>query len=672
MGKRAWFKPRIWLIIGAVGIQGVFFKSVGVAQNQDIRNIFNLVKAGSKSIVRAYPLHPDGQFNLTPEESDAIVHTAELDETLSRIERELGNSSLEFCPHENDTRTAPETVPDEGISADILFLAKYPKQKRMITPYSPQRSLRMYVGREAATQFSEDLRKRYPDYDSSTSSDRSNMLSNFWEEVETRVAEEGHVPSYVSDVDAVNAIQNYLIRHPTPEAFYSTLHRVSDKLTFDQKLAIASGLGARFGKKYNYARKQGEETKWGDIVDVYELLSSVRDEEPGGVCRDIATAQAKILKELGVKNVYAIAYATPSNHHLSLVAQDPQNKNNVYKIDYGAVATDRPSLEVTSPSNENVGINVRIYDPEGRPVASLPTDLGSILNKVTSVSSRNNDPFLKDNTHLKQVEVKSEDGGLHGRLFRGQTSEGDEIVGLSAIHPFLAGEAIHGQLGFSASQTEGRRYISPIQGNQLFAHLQAGLSTPEIRQGNFYIRGNTALDISGAHIFTQFQGQKRNQTFDATATSTVDLTSGIQSPSSNTSAELNVESTFYADAQYVQSSTIKSVTMAHNATILRSRIDHKHNADLVTLMESAVALREVGNNYSFRLGLLHPRSQQEYSIGIETPDRSDMPRFFPGSVPKCTASVKGLMCGFDVNLTYETTLESDRQEQLGVEIQKKF
>ncbi len=683
-------------ILGMVLMALAYGLPVYSTQNNDVQNIVNLIKAGSKSALRVNPLHPHGQFQLSKEEADDIDQMTHLENTISDVEQAYHDASescvLSTQPKVGTVSAKQDSQDSQNLSNDelqtgILFLAKLPKLPSVPESYATsvltlwdESSEETVIRHEA---YYNDLHAAYPQIDQVTGREFLNLLIKFDEETKRQLVEDGKIPVYMNRQEVVYSIKDHLIENPTEKTFHETMGRFKDKLSFDEKLSLAANLGNAFEGRYSYERYAGQPTKWGEVVDVSELLQSVKNKEPGGVCRDIAAAQAKTLSELGVKNTYVIGYTVPGNLHASVVTQDPNDKNRIYKIDYGAIAADRPSLELPAPDRKSIGLGFRIYDPDGRPVAKLPSDFGNILSRVTSMDANSKDPFLRNQTHLNQVEIAHTESGLSGRIFSGQTSIGDSVVGISSIRPFSRGHGrLKGSFGTSIShfETPTRKDDIPLSGNHLVARLQSALFTPEVSRNGFYIRGSGALDLAAAHVITKFADEDDTEKITTGEMSTsVGISGGFGQPGSKTTAQFDVQSEFYPDFEQVQGAKLptakgKSIfsSFFHNATILKNRIQHIHNPDLVTVIDSAVALRNVGNNYSFRVGLLRPQSGQQYSVGVEAPSTDDMPRFFPGSVPKCTASAQGMLCGFDVSLSYETTLESDRQEQMNINLQKKF
>jgi hypothetical protein len=171
-----------------------------------------------------------------------------------------------------------------------------------------------------------------------------------------------------------------------PANWKAGMAEIKDDLSFDQKVLVASHLGGKFSERYNFDRAGSEGQ---GVVTIEEMLTSVRDVQPGGICRDVSMAQSAILKELGVPkdNIYQVGYTTTSGGHAVVAIQDPDNPKNIIKLNYGAVTESNEAVGssalIQNTSLPDFGIKNKIYNADGDPVGNLPTEIGEILYDTT-------------------------------------------------------------------------------------------------------------------------------------------------------------------------------------------------------------------------------------------------------------------------------------------------
>ena len=479
-----------------------------------------------------------------------------------------------------------------------------------------------------------------------------------------------------------------LISARSEEEIDQVLFNAKDHLNFTQKIDLASFMGDYFLKRYNNDRKYGRDSFKNKVVTLPELLESVRSNTPGGLCGDAALGGAQILHKLGIPEVYIIAYNTAKTAHTSLLVQDPDDATRTYSIDYHEVnvvpQTEGPR-SITQPKGKDIGIQYGIFDYDGKPVAQIPTQFGQILEDVTGGSSQ--DPFLKENASLSKVEVlipsfQHPERHFEGQAFSGRTTHGDSIEGISVQKVLYDRHKLSAKLAVALAQFERRgenpehpliaqkrtktdRNVYTIRGDDLYALLQIAARTPEMRFGNFSMQGHGALDLAANQIYID----KEEGDVEENITVEVGVSSSWHSPDEKTKALLNLKSNFYYTETQVASPRDNDITLKHNYTVLNNEISQELAPSLDAIVDMTAALRNYGQNISFQTGLRSPKYQ--IKIGMEKPIQKDMPRFFPGSVPKCRAQLSADVCEAIFILEYEKNLDTGGH-QTTVNMKKSF
>lgn len=448
-------------------------------------------------------------------------------------------------------------------------------------------------------------------------------------------------------------------------------------MSFDQKAKLVARFGGAFGDNYNYDRADGTGAYKDGIVTIEELIDSTKGKHPGGVCRDVALAQAQMMKELGVPNSYIVAYKTPGGFHANLITQDPDDPNRVIKMDYGYMTGEENVTGNTvlrqDTTMPDMGLRYRIYNSEGKPVAKLPTELGQMYFEMTGGMEM--DPLMSRNYSLSQVGVQGQN--WRGRLFVGQTSTGERVVGAATDFRYTYGDdTLNVDGGIAVSTMQGQRSLVEIDQQNLFGRVKAELNSPYLNVGNFGIRaqgtGEAKLMLSNNTVVRNSTGatlydEKAELSFDTDYTAAVQ--SHWNSPDEKTKVNAEVRAFFYDDHKNVAAGTSGGHGIHLDKTLVKVGVEHKLDGDYAFLADTGVVLRDIGDSAFFRAGLVTNQGRTRATASYEKPFDKDMPRFLPGSTEKVGVGVAHQAGPFDFSLTYQRDLEINQDQfMLGAKI----
>ena len=298
-----------------------------------------------------------------------------------------------------------------------------------------------------------------------------------------------------SSDDAISTISSMIA---TPSQWKTALNEVKDELTFSEKIEIASYFGEAFGDDYNYERDDSGE----DIVTVEEMLTSLSSDDTGGVCRDVALAQAQILTSLGVdkSSIYIVAYYDATGRHSVLAVEDADDPDKIIKFNYGYTTESgdvKGGAALTQDTSlPDFGMYFRVYDSDGDPVARVPSEIGQIFNEVTSGDYGKRD--IAKSYALQKAVINTPFG--NGTLFTGETSAGDEATGI-AINQTMKSRYVTNEIGVSAITREGDRTLVSIEQQALYLRLKSILDTPSKKYGDrFSINGVASAQIETMYM----------------------------------------------------------------------------------------------------------------------------------------------------------------------------
>jgi hypothetical protein len=166
-------------------------------------------------------------------------------------------------------------------------------------------------------------------------------------------------------------------------------------------------------------------------IPANRIISNLRTNGDLGVCRDIAPAQAMLLKNFGFKNVYNLLYNSGINH-VAVIAQDPDRPNEILHFNYSSLS--KGDLRQGSNSltrGEDYSSHYLIADSDGKIVSQLPSEMGSLMLEGAGANIRTLDVFsYRPSGSIGQLTLANASGKSKTSVFVGQTSAGDQVVGI--------------------------------------------------------------------------------------------------------------------------------------------------------------------------------------------------------------------------------------------------
>ena len=421
-----------------------------------------------------------------------------------------------------------------------------------------------------------------------------------------------------------------------PDNWKETLNEIQDHLTFDEKLKVASHFGGRFSDNYNSDRAAGTGPRADGVVTIEEMLASVRDGEPGGVCRDVSQAQANMLMEMGVPKdkIFQTAYMTATGGHAVIAVQDPDNPDRLVRINYdytdevddrtgGAALTQNSSLP-------NFGANYRIYDADGKPIGKVPSEFGQVLRDATQ--GRTLSDGLTRNHTLSKVYVDTPIGV--GSVFTGKTASGDNIVGV-AVSRQKVEEQRNAVIDYGVAivKRDGDRATVSVDQTALYAYLNYTYHTPRYEKGNFSLgarAGSNGEFLIMDNTAAYNDGRERSGTnIEGTAGFHVGGDVQYKLPSEKTTVTSGLTLFGYADQSNIQEGPQGGIRPVIDRIVWDTAIDYEVSDSMKLVGESAVVMRSFGNTAAFKGTLEDSARGLSASAFYQTPLSSDVPLFDP-------------------------------------------
>lgn len=608
----------------------------------------------------------DGHFQLTPNEADLVMNLAKNDYMIGEhLASKNEKKPASDCPEENAPDPKLNKAYNERsfrVSAISVFsLSDFAASERKIyadSAYSNFMTSKGYTVSAPAKYSWSSLMSRFTDYDKNA--DAGTNAKKLAELIKSETGLE--VPSGALASEFI--YRDLLAR---PNDWNTTLTKSKDSLSFDEKVYLVAKLGGNFGSDYNYSRAAGSSS---GIVPIEVMLKNFSTAESGGICRDVSLAQTQMLKALGVDQAYSVTYSYDRGGHATVLAVDPNNKNRIIKFNYGELYTDdgKKGTAVLDQNNSlpNVGMQYRVYDDEGKPLAAIPSEIGQILKEVTNQPRQPGDSVRS--YALNKVFFENEQ--VSGSLFTGKTSTGEVINGL-ALNKSMNSEGLHAEFGGALYVANADKKYYDMNEHGLYGFAKMGFSTTIYEGKHGHLGGEIGMNtevlfLGGESTAKNYPKKYKIDTFDV---------------SKNFYAKTNYENQLNEKDKVGVSVEVKtridksnvadegSQSLQYDSTTIISRYDHQFSSNLKSSVQVANLLARYGNNVSFQATL--EDQQNKFSVSGNVPV-SNAPSFFPGQERSLAAVYeRNSKSGWNFKLEYQKNLDSGADQFMGT-ASKKF
>lgn len=461
----------------------------------------------------------------------------------------------------------------------------------------------------------------------------------------------------MSEIAIAHAIQN-------PSSWKVGMSEIKDELSFNQKVLVASHLGGKFSDRYNYDRAE----EGSGVVTIEEMLSSVRDGHPGGICRDVSMAQSAILKELGVPKdkIYQIGYSTAGGGHAVVAIQDPDNPKNIVKLNYGYVTESNgavgSSALVQNTSLPDFGINNRIYDADGDPVGKLPTEIGEILYDSSGGNKGKITPPSRHN--LQKVGVQTPFGA--GNVFTGETSSGDKVVGVT-LQKSINLKYLDNDVAAGFISRKGDRSTVSISQEAFYVRAKSTLNSPSFEQGNFSFSSRLGLETELFAMTNRVKPKGSSETedsnYDATFSPFIGASANWKSDDKRTEVISDIEVEGNLVNKNIQLSGEEGMTVGFNKATFRTGMSHTVSNEMKVVGQTGIIMRQMGSSAHFSGGILKetPTSNLRAIASYSAPLSKDVPAFLPEAQRNFGLSIGGEQkkSGIYYQLNYNRDLDNN-------------
>ncbi|MGZ6370304.1 MAG: hypothetical protein ACXWPM_06120 [Bdellovibrionota bacterium] len=258
----------------------------------------------------------------------------------------------------------------------------------------------------------------------------------------------------MSEAKILKAYNQLLLMGRDEKQIISNFEAHKDGLNEAEFVSLEKLLGYRLHQDYDHVRLAKWTTAQGGI-DGNRLLSSARTNvslgvggslaatDPmapyadfEGVCRDIASFQAKIARAHGWQNSFVVGFQKTDGVMHATFLTEPTNSKTIYQFNYSTTST-RTGVEGGSAlfqGSLDYTTNYRVFAPDGGMVADVPSEMGKFLHEAAGGNARDLDEGARVTGSLMAANISLGKGGQYQlRAVAGRDAQG-------AIYSGVAGD----------------------------------------------------------------------------------------------------------------------------------------------------------------------------------------------------------------------------------------
>jgi hypothetical protein len=469
------------------------------------------------------------------------------------------------------------------------------------------------------------------------------------------------------------------------DAIYSALKERMQGASFGRKVGLLATFLNTFSNNYDSSRTEsGTESSQGtvsltDMMNAHNSNFTSGTAIDAGVCRDMHQAAVRLAHSMGIKEAFGVGFATQGGGHRTMVLSDPNNRGTTYQLNYGKVVTQDgvagPSALSQNHSIPDVGIRFRIYNADDKPAIILPSDRGTILNRMTGGQDSDLDLMHSANINTVQGGVATPYGNF--RIYNAKANMGnsEEITGISYNVHVDYNNTFYGEYGITGFQAKRNTEKGILKSMGLYARTTQGFNITTPVTDNFMIETHGALHLRGMYASTSINGNDNENNGDFNLNAQYGVRAHYRTGPVRHTTSLTFDSALdQADAidggQGVAVIT-PTTLITHEAEVSLSD-QVKLNAML------GLAIRDLGTStyvtYDSEVGISNNGTGTSLYIGSEGAVSNDTPLWLPGSERMGTIGLQQNVIGehFQVNVMATQSFENRHNNMVVAGISGRF
>jgi len=469
------------------------------------------------------------------------------------------------------------------------------------------------------------------------------------------------------------------------QAMYAALKTRMQGASFGKKMGLLATFLDTFGSNYDNDRTDTDHPNSEGSVSLTQMMQahnsnfSTGSNIDAGVCRDMHQAAVRLAHAMGMDEAFGVGFRTQGGGHRTLVVTDPNNRGNTYQLNYGRMLTQDGVAGATALSQNHTipdtGIRFRVYNANDKPAIILPSDRGTILNRMTGGQDSDLDLLHSANLNIVQGGIATPYGNFRAYNARANMGNGEEITGIAYNVHIDYNNVMYGEYGVTAFQAERDTEKGVLKTMGIYARATTGFNHQTQVTDNFVIETHGAVHLRGMYGSTSIGGNDSEGNMDYNINAQYGVRAHYNTGNIRHTTGVTFDSTIdQADAL----DGAQGVTVITPTTLITHEMEIPivDQSRINTLL--GVGFRDLGTaryaTYDAEIGYTNDRTGTHFYVGSEGAINNDTPIWLPGSERVGQVGFRQNLVGehIQLNVTGSQSFENRNNRTLFVGVTGRF
>lgn len=469
------------------------------------------------------------------------------------------------------------------------------------------------------------------------------------------------------------------------EAMYSALKSKLSNASFGKKMGLLATFLDTFGSNYDNNRTDSSHSNSEGSVSLTQMMqahnSNFRNGTniDAGVCRDMHQAAVRLAHAMGMKEAFGVGFRTQGGGHRTLVVSDPNNRGNTYQLNYGRMVV-QEGVAGTSALSQNhtipdTGIRFRIYNANDKPAIILPSDRGTILNRMTGGLDSDLDLMHNSQLNIVQGGIATPYGNFRAYNARADMGNREEVTGIAYNVHIDYNKTFYGEYGITGFEAKRDTEKGVLKTMGLYARATQGFNHQTQVTDNFVIETHGAVHLRAMYGSTSIDRNDAEGNMDYNVNAQYGVRAHYNTGNIRHTTGVTFDSTIdQADAlDGAQGIAVITPTTLITHEMEISVADQQRINTMLGL-----GFRDLGTSryatYDAEIGYTNERTGTHFFVGSEGAISNNTPMWLPGSERVGQVGYRQNLVGehLQLNVTGSQSFENRRNNMLMVGITGRF
>ncbi|TNF00731.1 MAG: hypothetical protein EP326_06050 [Deltaproteobacteria bacterium] len=469
------------------------------------------------------------------------------------------------------------------------------------------------------------------------------------------------------------------------QAMYAALKTRMQGASFGKKMGLLATFLDTFGNNYDNNRTDSDHPNSEGSVTLTQMMQAhnsnfrTGSNIDAGVCRDMHQAAVRLAHAMGMEEAFGVGFRTQGGGHRTLVVTDPNNRGNTYQLNYGRILTQDgvagPSALSQNHTLPDTGIRFRVYNANDKPAIILPSDRGTILNRMTGGQDTDLDLLHSANLNVVQGGIATPYGNFRAYNAKANMGNGEEITGISYNVHIDYNKTFYGEYGITGFEAKRDTEKGVLKSMGVYIRTTQGFNHQTRVSDNVVLETHGAVHLRTMYSNDSIGGNNGESNMDYN----VNAQYGVRAHYSTGNIRHTTGVTF--DSALDQADALdgaQGVTVITPTTLIthEMEIPVAEQTRINTLL--GVGFRDLGTaryaTYDAEIGITNERTGTHFYVGSEGAINNNTPIWLPGSERVGQIGFRQNLVGehLQLNVTGSQSFENRNNNMLMVGITGRF